>query len=362
MQFPEHTSESYLAALSQGAGIVECDVAVTKDGELVCRHAQCDLHTTTDIVGRPELNAKCTTPFVAGSGTAPKCCTSDITLKEFKMLCGKMDAANKNGATAKEYMDGTASWRTDLYSTCARVVTHAESIDLIKKHGGKFTPELKAYDQKEGMIAYDEVRAKIVREYVKANVDSSQVWLQSFVLEDIQYWVKNYATTFGPQAVYLDNDYSGKLKGMTFANLTKQGVKYYAPPMWMLVEQHGSKYAASDLALNAKAVGLKLITWTLERSGHLASGGGWYYQSAKNITNNDGDMFELLHVLIKDVGVKGVFSDWPATVTFYANCIMDPKHTAKTCGEVKEAYMKEQCCGQPMKPFQSLMLPRPVVR
>jgi glycerophosphoryl diester phosphodiesterase len=26
--------------MEMGAGIVECDVAVTKDGELVCRHAQ----------------------------------------------------------------------------------------------------------------------------------------------------------------------------------------------------------------------------------------------------------------------------------------------------------------------------------
>jgi hypothetical protein len=38
--FPEHTYESYYAAISMGAGIVECDTAVTKDGELVCRHDQ----------------------------------------------------------------------------------------------------------------------------------------------------------------------------------------------------------------------------------------------------------------------------------------------------------------------------------
>src|SRR6185295_4849099 len=50
LQFPEHTKESYQAAARQGAGIVECDVTFTKDGELVCRHAECDLHTTTNIV------------------------------------------------------------------------------------------------------------------------------------------------------------------------------------------------------------------------------------------------------------------------------------------------------------------------
>jgi glycerophosphoryl diester phosphodiesterase len=31
-------------------------------------------------------------------------------------------------------------------------------------------------------------------------------------------------------------------------------------------------------------------------------------------------MLRVLDVLDKDVGVMGVFSDWPATTTFYANC------------------------------------------
>jgi len=73
----------------------------------------------------------------------------------------------------------------------------------------------------------------------------------------------------------------------------------------------------------AKAAGVKIITWTLERSGPLGGGGGWYYGTSLSSTNNDGDMFELLHVLHKDVGVVGVFSDWPATTTFYANCIIN---------------------------------------
>lgn len=53
MQFPEHTKESYEAGARMGAGIVECDVTFTKDGELVCRHSECDLHTTTNIVATP---------------------------------------------------------------------------------------------------------------------------------------------------------------------------------------------------------------------------------------------------------------------------------------------------------------------
>ena len=63
LQFPEHTRESYEAAARMGAGIVECDVTFTADLELVCRHAQNDLHTTTNILTTP-LAAKCTQPFV----------------------------------------------------------------------------------------------------------------------------------------------------------------------------------------------------------------------------------------------------------------------------------------------------------
>jgi len=59
MQFPEHTAESYTAAARMGAGILECDVTFTQDKELVCRHAQNDLHTTTNIL-TSDLASKCT--------------------------------------------------------------------------------------------------------------------------------------------------------------------------------------------------------------------------------------------------------------------------------------------------------------
>ena len=47
LQFPENTVESYRAVARMGAGILECDVTFTRDKERVCRHSQCDLHTTS---------------------------------------------------------------------------------------------------------------------------------------------------------------------------------------------------------------------------------------------------------------------------------------------------------------------------
>jgi glycerophosphoryl diester phosphodiesterase len=52
----------------------------------------------------------------------------------------------------------------------------------------------------------------------------------------------------------------------------------------------------------------------------LNAGGGYYYQSVTDAIQRDGDAFVMLDVLAKQVGVRGIFSDWPATVTYYANC------------------------------------------
>lgn len=310
-----------------GAGIVECDVAVTADGELVCRHSECDLHTTTNILQTP-LAAKCSVPFAPATGSSratAKCCTTDITLAEYKTLCGKMDASVSSATTVDEYVRGTAPFRTDLYSTCGTVVTHKESIALFKRYGRKMTPELKTYSE-TGPLSYDQVRQKVVQEYVDLGVPSSHVWLQSFNEPDVAYWLANYASTFGKQAVMLDGDYcDGTAAGCAdqiarFAPLRLKGGNYIAPPQQMLLKDVSGGYAPSDYALHAKSAGLKIITWTFERSGVLTPNGGGFYYGTVTV-NNDGDMMNVLHALVHDVGVVGVFSDWPSPVTFYANCM-----------------------------------------
>ena len=66
---------------------------------------------------------------------------------------------------------------------------------------------------------------------------------------------------------------------------------------------------------------MNIISWSLERSGPLAGGGGWYFQSVSDAVSTDGDYFTILDALHKEAGVVGVFSDWPATTTYYANCM-----------------------------------------
>lgn len=336
MMYPEHTVESYKAAAIQGAGIIECDVTFTKDLELICRHSQCDLHTTTDVVTRPELNAKCTIPW--SPGVKPKCCASDFTLSEIKSLCGKMDSSGDiDGPTAEDYAyGGTADWRTDLYSlpeSCPEIPTHMESIELIKSFDAKFTPELKgpSVQMPFGEFTQEDYAQKMIDEYVTAGVPPADVWPQSFNDEDVIYWVNN--TAYGDQAVALDNKYSAPPEEFMAWHkyLQDNGVKIVAPPMWMLVNttenvdtevsvmSQGLGIAPSAYTQSAKAHGLDIITWTLERTAPGLN--GWYWQSLAGNNLTDGDKYALLQVLSEDVGVLGVFSDWPATTTFFANCM-----------------------------------------
>ena len=89
----------------------------------------------------------------------------------------------------------------------------------------------------------------------------------------------------------------------------------------MLLRVADGRMVASPYAVAAKQAGLGIIAWSFERSGSLNNGGGWYYQSVKDVVRNDGQMYEILDVLAQDVGIAGMFSDWPATVSYYASCM-----------------------------------------
>ncbi|MGO2374304.1 MAG: glycerophosphodiester phosphodiesterase family protein [Pseudoalteromonas prydzensis] len=335
MQYPEHTQESYIAAARMGAGIVECDVTFTNDKELVCRHSQCDLHTTTNILAIPELAAKCSVPFTpadpnSGTPATAKCCTSDISLAEFLTLEGKMDGANTNATNVSDYMQGTPSWRTDLYATSGTLMTHKQSIALFKELGVKMTPELKSpqVSMPFNGMTQTQYAQKMLDEYTQMEVPANHVYPQSFNLADVKYWI-NTNPEFAAQSVYLDGRDSNAgfdpnnaaTWQPSMAELATDGVKIIAPPIWMLLTiDNNSNIVPSQYAIDAKAAGLNIIAWSLERSGPLNEGGGYYYQSISDVIDNDGDMFTVVDVLAQEVGVMGIFSDWPATVSYYASC------------------------------------------
>ena len=339
LMFPEHTRESYLAAARMGAGVLECDVAFTEDKELVCRHSQCDLHGTTNIL-ETELAEQCSVPptFDADgkltNAADVQCCTSDITLAEFKTLEGRMDGVDTSADTLEAYLAGNPRWRTELYADRGTLMSHAESIALFQDLGVKMTPELKTPSVEmpfDGMSQQDYAQ-KLIDEYVEAGVPPEDVFPQSFLLDDVRYWVDN--TEFADQAVYLDDRYDVEGFDVTdpaswepsMQELADMGVKILAPPMWMLLAEGDNEdrpIVPSVYAEKAKEAGLELIAWSFERSAPLTRDGAWYHQTIDNVVDNDGDKMVALDVMARDIGVKAVFADWPAAVTFYANCMAD---------------------------------------
>jgi glycerophosphoryl diester phosphodiesterase len=351
LQFPEHTRESYEAAARMGAGIVECDVTFTADGALVCRHAQNDLHTTTNILATA-LASSCAVPFSPAQFDAngqrtraagAECRTSDLTLSQFRSLRGKMDAFDPSATTPQQYQGGTASWRTDLYNARGTLMTFRESIELNQRLGVKHTPELKAGDAASIAAVFGSQAAyaqRLIDELQSAGVRPEDAWPQSFNANDVLYWVRN--TGYGAQAVFLvdynagtDNivlqDTAGKpLLARPeqldfFRQLRRQGVRIVAPSIPALLAVQGNRVVPSSLALELKAMGFEIITWSFERADlrkGAASAGSYYdFDPAGAAIRKDSDMYKALDVLASDLKVIGVFSDWPATVSYYASCM-----------------------------------------
>ncbi len=115
---PEHTLAAYRLALVQRADYVEQDLAVTRDGALVCLHDD-TLERTTDV----EQVFPVRTTAAGGRSDGGRWYVNDFTLAEVKRL----DAG---------------AW-FDAKFTGERVPTFQEAIDLVRGRVGLY-PELKS--------------------------------------------------------------------------------------------------------------------------------------------------------------------------------------------------------------------------
>jgi glycerophosphoryl diester phosphodiesterase len=158
------------------------------------------------------------------------------------------------------------------------------------------------------------------------SIDYSRIWPQSFTYDDIVFWLK-YDHEFGKQAIYLveydtPEDIAAGIANLTVAKAA--GVNIIGPSLPMLLDVGQNKTIVPSAYADAvKAAGLDIIAWTYERSGPLAtvkSRGEYYFESIANVTYYDGQYYEVLDVLANQIGIKGLFSDWSATVTYFANC------------------------------------------
>lgn len=160
---PEHTLDAYTLALEQGADFVEQDLALTKDGVLVCLHDE-TLERTTDVEER--FPTRSTTVTLDGA-SAKRWYAADFTLAEIKSL----DAG---------------SW-FDAKFAGARVATFQEAIDLIRGKAGLF-PELKAPAayKTRGQAMEPVLAAILTTNGLAARDAKTRVILQSFDAQSLE--------------------------------------------------------------------------------------------------------------------------------------------------------------------------------
>jgi glycerophosphoryl diester phosphodiesterase len=153
---PEHTLAAYSLAIDQGADFVEQDLAVTKDGVLVCIH-DLTLERTTNVEAVfPDRYIEDS----RGGTPARRWLVNDFTLAEIKQL----DAG---------------TWFDPKFAG-ARVPSFQEAIDLVKGKAGLY-PELKdpAF-YRERDIRPEALLAEVLQRNSLAADERTPVIIQSF--------------------------------------------------------------------------------------------------------------------------------------------------------------------------------------
>ena len=319
MGYPEHSKEGYLAAIEMGAGLIECDATLTKDKELVCRHSECDLHRTTNIL-QTEYSSQCEAPFEPwrpGRSASAKCCTSDLTLKQFKSLCARSDYVDDRATTVDDYLRNKRPLEGKESDQCGTLQTHRESVRLISSHDRKHIPELKRMDPqalRSLNLTVEQYAVLLLKEYQSLGVSPDRIFPQSFSWEVVEFWITHYPE-YAKNVVFLDG--RGRIPGFrsTQANMNsmyEKGLRIIAPPIPMLVEVNDQgDLQRTRYADHALAAGLEVITWTFETR----------LSEVPGFSKTESDRIRVLDALKEEVNVSGVFSDWPETVTRYANCM-----------------------------------------
>merc|ERR1719369_1600694 len=192
--YPEHTALAYRKAAEQGADLIECDLAITRDHKFICAHEPY-LKKTTDIETRQDFaNRKKTynmddddpTFDWNDKGDVSDWFSFDFDLAELKTL--KKRQAN--------------SFRDLRYDWQETVVTLEELVNITKQYGEKqkrtigIYPELK-HSHAVNKILSDRGESKRFEDYALEELkrlgfssSSDPAYLQAFEISSLEY-VKN---------------------------------------------------------------------------------------------------------------------------------------------------------------------------
>jgi len=260
---PEHTIEAYARAIEMGADYIEPDLVITKDGHLVARHDRY-LSGSTNVSDRSEFaDRKVEKPGHDGADWF----VEDFTLAEIKTL------------KARQPREGRSKAYDDLYD----IPTFDDVLDLADATGVGVYPETKQPSAFAAVgLRHDEALISALESY-RMNRPDAPVYIQSFELENL----KRLNAITDVQLVFLTED----LPNFTAIAETVDGIGPYKK---LLLDESGKD---TGFVAAAHAAGLKVHPWTFRDD-----------QLDPNFPNIDIEMKAYF-----DLGVDGVFSDFPDT-------------------------------------------------
>lgn len=185
---PEHTLAGYFVAIQQGAGYIEPDLVMTKDGVLVARHEN-DISETTDVAAHPEFASRKTTKTIDGVAITGWF-TEDFTLAELKSLRAKERLpALRPGNTRFDRMFEVPTFEEVL--ALVRALNEERSRTTSNKERSKVTPvgvypETKHPTYFAGIgLPMEEPLVKLLHRYGYGGKDAP-VFIQSFEVGNLK--------------------------------------------------------------------------------------------------------------------------------------------------------------------------------
>lgn len=310
---PEHTLAAYQQAITDGADIVEPDLVVTKDGVLVARHEN-EISGTTNVASATQFASRKTTKTIDGVAVTGWF-TEDFTLAELKTLRAKERIPlNRPGNVA--------------YDGQFEIPTLQEVIDLVKKESTARNKVIGIYPETKHPTYFKSIGLPFEKRLVDqltANGyrgKSAAVFIQSFETANL----KELRTMTDMRIVQLvDNpknapyDFVAAGSKRTYADMvTAAGLKeiaayadVVAPYKEIIIPRTAANElgAVTSVVANAKAVGLKVHTWTLRPENPFLPVSMRRPDTAS--LSQRGDSVAEIHAYLK-AGIDGFFTDDPA--------------------------------------------------
>lgn len=289
---PEHTIEAYRLAVQQGADYVEPDVAITKDGVLVCSHDTFLERVTNAATVFPDRFQE----IKAGDKTTKHWAVEDFTLAEIKTL----DAG---------------SWFDPKFKG-AKVLTFQEAIDFAKGAGVGIFPEIKTPGRfrakgldPEGLVV-DALKKNNVLD-LKTKKGLPFVQLQVFEVESLQRLttlvpgLKRHFLVGQADAV---KEYLATPEGLAKVKTFATGIS----PAYQMLER------VPNLAENAHAAGLTVVPYTFslrpKKDPYPDAPPEWRKvidEQMKTLPQTPEDMKALMKKYIDTYKLDGLFTDNP---------------------------------------------------